>query len=85
MLEAGLRAQLQGYLEGLQETVEVAASIDDSAASGEMLELLRDIALDVAPHLARGPARGLPGRAVVLVESRRRGAPREIRRRAHGP
>ncbi len=51
MLEAGLRAQLQGYLEGLQETVEVAASIDDSAASGEMLELLRDIA-SMSPRIS---------------------------------
>src|ERR1700677_1807969 len=44
MLDDGLKAQLQGYLERLQQPVEILASLDESDGSREMLELLNDIA-----------------------------------------
>jgi alkyl hydroperoxide reductase subunit F len=43
MLEAGLKSQLQGYLERMPHAVEIVASLDDGDKSREMLELLRDI------------------------------------------
>ncbi len=43
MLDASLKAQLQGYLDRLTRPVEIEASLDDSRASQEMLELLNDI------------------------------------------
>ena len=44
MLDDGLKAQLQGYLERLQQPVEILASLDESEGSREMLQLLQDIA-----------------------------------------
>src|SRR5580692_7750114 len=44
MLDDGLKAQLQGYLERLQQPVEILASLDESDGSREMLQLLQDIA-----------------------------------------
>jgi alkyl hydroperoxide reductase subunit F len=44
MLDANLKTQLQAYLGKLAHPVELTASIDDSAKSQEMLELLREIA-----------------------------------------
>jgi NADH-dependent peroxiredoxin subunit F len=44
MLDATLRQQLQTYLERLTRPVELVASLDDSDASLEMRDLLRDIA-----------------------------------------
>lgn len=44
MLDDGLRTQLRGYLERLQQPVEILASLDEGEASQEMLELLSDIA-----------------------------------------
>jgi len=43
MLDAGLKTQLKGYLERLSQPVHIVASLDDGAASREMLELLTDI------------------------------------------
>src|SRR5690606_27124079 len=43
MLDAHLKAQLQAYLERLTRPVHRGASLDDSAGSKEMLELLQDI------------------------------------------
>ncbi|HEY6640797.1 alkyl hydroperoxide reductase subunit F [Povalibacter sp.] len=43
MLDATLRQQLQTYLERLTRPVELVASLDDSDASLEMRDLLRDI------------------------------------------
>jgi alkyl hydroperoxide reductase subunit F len=43
MLDDGLKAQLQGYLERLQQPVEILASLDESEGSREMLQLLQDI------------------------------------------
>ncbi len=44
MLDATLKAQVKGYLERLQTPIELVASLDDSAASGEIKALLEDIA-----------------------------------------
>jgi NADH-dependent peroxiredoxin subunit F len=44
MLDESLKAQLKGYLERLQQPVEILASLDDSEAAAEMLALLNDIA-----------------------------------------
>jgi len=44
MLDDSLKSQLQSYLERLQRPVEILASLDESAGSKEMLELLNDIA-----------------------------------------
>ena len=43
MLEAALQAQLKTYLEKLQQPIELSASIDGSASSRELQELLREI------------------------------------------
>ncbi len=45
MLDADLRAQLKAYLEKLTRPVEIAASIDASEKSAEMLALLNDLVL----------------------------------------
>lgn len=44
MLDDNLKAQLKSYLERLQRPVELVASLDDSATSHELKELLQDIA-----------------------------------------
>ena len=44
MLDDGLKTQLQGYLERLQQPVDILASLDESDGSREMLELLSEIA-----------------------------------------
>ena len=44
MLDANLKQQLQAYLGRLSQPIEIAASLDDSDASREMLALLREIA-----------------------------------------
>src|SRR6202789_1738847 len=43
MLDSNLKTQLKGYLERISLPVEIVASLDDSAKSGEMLALLNDI------------------------------------------
>ncbi|MCL4183073.1 MAG: alkyl hydroperoxide reductase subunit F [Burkholderiaceae bacterium] len=43
MLEAGIKAQLKGYLERLQQPIELVASLDDGPKSTELRALLRDI------------------------------------------
>ena len=43
MLDPALKSQLGGYLEKLTRPVEIVASIDESDASREMLQLLREI------------------------------------------
>jgi alkyl hydroperoxide reductase subunit F len=48
MLEAGIKAQLKGYLERLQQPIELVASLDDGAKSAETRSLMRDIA-EVSP------------------------------------
>jgi NADH-dependent peroxiredoxin subunit F len=44
VLDATILAQLKGYLQRLQQPIELVASLDDSAAAVEMRELLEDIA-----------------------------------------
>ncbi|MBG9387307.1 alkyl hydroperoxide reductase subunit F [Caenimonas aquaedulcis] len=44
MLDANLKAQLGAYMQRISTPVEIAASLDDSAASGQLRELLADIA-----------------------------------------
>lgn len=44
MLDANLKTQLRSYLTNLKHHIELTASVDDSAKSGEMLALLHDIA-----------------------------------------
>ena len=43
MLDDNLKAQLKAYLERLQRPVELVATLDDSATSNELRELLEDI------------------------------------------
>jgi alkyl hydroperoxide reductase subunit F len=44
MLEAAIKAQLKGYLEKLQQPIELVASLDDGPKSAELRALLGDIA-----------------------------------------
>jgi len=44
MLDEGLKSQLNAYLANLRQPIELVASLDDSAKSREMLELLEDVA-----------------------------------------
>jgi alkyl hydroperoxide reductase subunit F len=44
MLDTALKAQLASYLERISQPVEIAASLDDTPASADMRELLKDIA-----------------------------------------
>jgi alkyl hydroperoxide reductase subunit F len=44
MLDDSLRSQLKTYLEKVSQPIELAASLDDGAASQELLALLQDIA-----------------------------------------
>ncbi|HEX8779234.1 MAG TPA: alkyl hydroperoxide reductase subunit F, partial [Rhodanobacter sp.] len=44
MLDAAIKAQLAGYLEKLTQPIELVASLDDSAKSRELDELLHEIA-----------------------------------------
>ena len=43
MLDEGLKSQLNAYLANLRQPIELVASLDDSAKSREMLELLEDV------------------------------------------
>ena len=43
MLDDTLKTQLKAYLERLQRPVELVATLDDSATSNELRELLQDI------------------------------------------
>jgi len=43
MLDSNLKNQLQAYMERITQPLELAASLDDSAKSEELLELLREI------------------------------------------
>ncbi len=44
MLDAATKDQLKNYLERATAAIEIVASLDDSAASGEMQSLLKDVA-----------------------------------------
>ncbi|WP_028008213.1 alkyl hydroperoxide reductase subunit F [Solimonas flava] len=75
MLDANLKTQLQAYLEKVTRPIEIVASVDDSAKSQEMLELLKElttlsgkITLDTRGDDARKPsfALGTPGQMIHL-------------------
>lgn len=44
MLDANLKSQLQAYMANLRTNIALVASVDDSAASHEMIDLLNDVA-----------------------------------------
>ena len=44
MLDANLKTQLKAYLEKVTQPIEIVASLDDSAKSAELNELLEEIA-----------------------------------------
>jgi alkyl hydroperoxide reductase subunit F len=61
MLDDDMKAQLKGYLQRITRPIVLAATVDQGAASREMLELLRDVAgqsglVSVAVNPAAGPA-----------------------------
>ncbi len=43
MLDAGMKTQLKAYLENLRMPIKLVATVDDSAKSSELVELLNDI------------------------------------------
>ncbi|MEY4761127.1 MAG: alkyl hydroperoxide reductase subunit, partial [Pseudomonadota bacterium] len=43
MLDANIKAQLQGYLERLQRPIELVATLDTSEGAAEMRGLLEDV------------------------------------------
>ncbi|MGO4699873.1 alkyl hydroperoxide reductase subunit F [Dyella sp. 2RAB6] len=81
MLDADLKTQLQAYLEKVTHPIELVASLDDSAASRELSELLEDIAalsdkvsLSRTGHDARKPSFAI-SRVGTDVEVRFAGIP----------
>lgn len=77
MLDNAMKTQLKAYLERVVRPIEIKASVDDSPASKEMLELLGDIAAQSdkisvteirGPQEARVPSFALtsPGHAIDL-------------------
>lgn len=67
MLDTNLKTQLQGYLERISQPVVLCASVDESQASREMLELLATIAslsALVSIEVARGDAHPKPSFSV---------------------
>jgi NADH-dependent peroxiredoxin subunit F len=61
MLDASLKAQLSAYLQRISQPVEIAAALDDTPASGEMRELLKDIA-EASPLITVSESQGGPHR-----------------------
>jgi NADH-dependent peroxiredoxin subunit F len=60
MLDAKLKTQLKGYLDRLTGPVEIVASLDEGAASREMLELLNEL-VSLSPLLTLAIVRGEGG------------------------
>jgi len=68
MLDADLKTQLKAYLEKVTQPIELVASIDDSAASQELLSLLQDIeSLSDKVTLSRGDDARKPSFAINRV------------------
>ncbi|MBX3587003.1 MAG: alkyl hydroperoxide reductase subunit F [Ramlibacter sp.] len=61
MLDTSLKTQLASYMERITQPVEIAASLDDSAASAEMQALLKDIA-ETSKLVTVSESRGGPHR-----------------------
>jgi len=68
MLDAGLKTQLKGYLDRLTVPVEIVASLDEGAASREMLELLNDL-VSLSPLLTLAAVREARGERAEESES----------------
>ena len=71
MLDVNLKTQLQGYLERLTQPVELVASLDDSAKSRELQELLEEIATlsDKVTYVRRDDEARRPSFAIVRLDS----------------
>jgi NADH-dependent peroxiredoxin subunit F len=69
MLDTDLKAQLGAYLQRISNPVEIVASLDDSSASGQMRELLRDIA-EASPLVRVSEAPAGPHRTPSFSVSR---------------
>lgn len=68
MLDAGLKSQLQAYLEKLVRPIEINANADSSAKSREMVELLEEITAlsdKITLHVAYDPALRVPSFALA--------------------
>ena len=77
MLDSNLKTQLKGYLERISLPVEIVASLDDSAKSGEMLALLNDI--ESVSDLITVEARRDDGQMTPSFALRRPGAESQVR------
>jgi NADH-dependent peroxiredoxin subunit F len=62
MLDTHLKTQLSGYLQRISRPVEIVAALDETSPSGEMRELLRDIA-EASPLVSVVEAPAGPHRA----------------------
>ncbi len=51
MLDTNMKTQLKAYLEKLTKPVELIATLDDSAKSAEIKELLDDLGANVTPAI----------------------------------
>ncbi|MGE4242546.1 alkyl hydroperoxide reductase subunit F [Ramlibacter sp.] len=69
MLDAQLKAQLSSYLERITNPVEIAAALDDSAASLQLRDLLTDIA-DASPLVKVTKTKGGPHRTPSFAINR---------------
>ena len=61
MLDTNLKQQLSAYLQRISQPVEIVASLDDSEASADMRDLLKDIA-EASPLMKVSETRGGPYR-----------------------
>jgi len=67
MLDSALKIQLKEYLERITQPVQLVASVDDQDSSGEMLDMLADIAslsTLISVEVVRGDAHLKPSFAV---------------------
>ena len=84
MLDANLKAQLKAYLEKVTQPIEIVASLDDSAKSAELSELLEEIA-SLSDQDQPGAPRRRRAQALVRDQPRRHRHRRALRRHSDGP
>ena len=84
MLDDTIKTQLKGYFERIQRPIELVASLDDSDASRETLELLEEIAGALGQDRARRRRRR-PRRPSFAIRPIGRGRGHHLRRPADGP
>ena len=84
MLDDPIKAQLTGYFERIQRPIELVASLDDSEASRETLELLQEIAA-LSDRIALDRRRRRSAPALVRRPPLGRGRRHRVRRSADGP